>query len=168
MPVPARPLKIDDAVDELLASVDTGDCGPEVATALRRMAEQLLRRVRLTSPGLTSQQRAYLIQSDAFSPRALAETEESVARGDLRELEHRTSLDVIAASYGESQVAERLTISGTDVRSGHADGELYAFDAAGIAALPRRARECVSRDSRDRAGHSRGGSATGGGAPPDR
>lgn len=137
MPVPVRPLTIEEAVNELLSSIDSAGCGAEVATALRQKAAELLRRVRPYSPGLTSQQRRYLIQSGDFTPEEFAETEESVARGELREMEQRTSLGTVAASYGESEVAALLEISQEDVRRLYSESKLYAFDAAGVTVYPR-------------------------------
>lgn len=137
MSVPVRPLTIKDAVNELLSSIDSAGCGTEVATALRQKAAELLRRVRPSSPGLTPQQRRYLIESGAFTPEEFAETEASVARGELREMEQRTSLAAVAASYGESEVAALLTISPEDVRRMYGEGKLYAFDAAGVTVYPR-------------------------------
>lgn len=137
MSVPVRPLTIESAVDELLSSIDSDGCGTEVATALRQKAAQLLRQVRPHSPRLTSQQRRYLVESGDFTPEEFAETEERVARGELREMEQRTSLDTIAASYGESEVAALLEIPREEVRSLHSEGKLYAFDAAGVTVYPR-------------------------------
>lgn len=132
-----RPLTIDDAVDHMLGTIASDGVGPEIETALRRKAEQLLRRVRPYSPGLTSQQRTYLIESGAFAPEKFAETEDRVVRGELRESEQRTSLETIAAGYGESEAAERLGISRDDVRKLRDGGALFAFDVLGIMVYPR-------------------------------
>lgn len=132
-----RPLTIEDAVNELLSSIDPAGCGPEVATALRQKAAELLRRVRPSGPGLTPQQRRYLIESGDFTPEEFAKTAERVARGELREIEQRTSLATVAASYGESEVATLLTIRLEDVRRLRNEGKLYAFDAAGVTVYPR-------------------------------
>ncbi len=137
MSVQVRPLTIESAVDELLSSIDSDGCGTEVATALRQTAAQLLRRVRSYSPGLTPQQRRYLVESGDFTPEEFAETEGRVARGELREMEQRTSLNAVAASYGESEVAALLEIPREEVRRLYSENKLYAFDAAGVTVYPR-------------------------------
>lgn len=134
-----RPLTLDDVVDELLAPIDRSNCGPEVLRALRLKARHLSRQVRpqSRSSGLPPAVRAFLIESGEFSPEEFAETEERVARGELREAEHRTSIETIAASYGESEVAERLGLNLGEVRDRKRAGKLYAFDAAGVTVYPR-------------------------------
>ncbi len=52
-------------------------------------------------------------------------------------MEQRTSLNAVAASYGESEVAARLEIPREEVRRLHREGKLYAFDAAGVTVYPR-------------------------------
>lgn len=134
-----RPLTLDDAVDELLAPIDRFNCGPAILRALRLTAECFSRQVRPQShsSGMSPAVRAFLVESDEFTPEGFAETEERVARGELREVEHRTRLETIAASYGESEVAERLGLGIGEVRDRARAGELFSFDAAGIAVYPR-------------------------------
>lgn len=127
-----RPLTLDDAAVQLLGSIDVSECDPEVLEALQLEAAQLSAHVRPSSPGLSPDQRAFLIESGAFTPEQFAETEHRVARGELREDENRTRLGTIARSYGEHTVAARLNLDRDELHKRRQEGDLYAFDASGI------------------------------------
>jgi len=132
-----RPLKIDDAVDATLSAITTEGCGPEIAEVLRLAANELLREADPGSPGLSAQERAFLIESGEFTPKELAETEASVARGDLRELENRTLLETIAASFSESEAAEKLGVSRHRVRELCGAEQLFGFKVGAVTVYPR-------------------------------
>lgn len=139
MSTAARPLTLTDAADELLAHIDQSGCGPEVLQALVLEAERLLGTSRLEahSSGTTPEIRAFLLKSGIFTPSSLAEMEERIARGELRELEDRARLGTIAASYGESEVSEKLGVGIREVRYRARSGELYSFSAGGVTVYPR-------------------------------
>lgn len=137
MPPVNRPLTLADAVDELLGTIELEECDPEVLGALRVKAEKLAKEAIPYSPGMTPQQRALLIRTGAFTAAELAETEDSVARGDLRDEEHRTELEMIAASYGESEVVKRLGLGRSEIHDRLRAGGLYAFEAAGTTVYPK-------------------------------
>lgn len=130
-------MTFDDLVDELLASIEPTDRGAEVEAALRLEAERLVRQSRPDPAALTAEQRTCLIESGAFTAEDLATSDARVARGVLRVSEQRTALQAIAASYGESEVAQHLGISGEEVSTLRAAGELFAFDSTGITVHPR-------------------------------
>lgn len=132
-----RPLTIEDAVDVTLSAITTEDCGPEIAASLRLVANQLLREAVPGDPGISAQERAFLIESGEFTTEELAETEASVARGDLRELENRTLLKAIAASLSESEAAEKLGVSRDRVQELHAAEKLFGFEAGPVTVYPR-------------------------------
>lgn len=133
----ARPLTLDDAAVQLLGSIDVSECDPEILEALQLEAAQLSAHVRPSSPGLSPDQRAFLLESGAFTPEQFSQTEQRVARGELREDENRTRLGTIARSYGEHAVAARLDVELDELRERRRAGALYAFDASGITAYPK-------------------------------
>jgi len=120
-----RPLTIDDAVDAMLSPIATEDCRAEIAEALRLTANLLLREA---VPGDR--------RVGEFATEELAATEASVARGDLRELESRTLLKAIAASFSESEAAERLRVSRDRVRELYSAEQLFGFNAGAIRSIP--------------------------------
>lgn len=71
-----RPMTIEDAVDEVLRPIVSEHHAAEAADALRKRAAQLLRRESPRNVGPTSQERSYLIDSGAFTPEALSESEQ--------------------------------------------------------------------------------------------
>lgn len=132
-----RPLTLDAATGQLLGSIDVSECDPEIMKALRREAAQLSAHVPASSPGLSRDQRAFLLESGAFSPEQFAQAEQRVARGELREDENRTWLGTISRSYGEHTVAARLDVELDELRERRRSGALYAFDASGITVYPK-------------------------------
>ncbi|APH44087.1 hypothetical protein BMW26_03250 [Microbacterium sp. 1.5R] len=132
-----RPLTLDAAVDELLESIDVSDCDLDIVEALRREAVQLSRPLRPSNSCLSPAQRVLLLKSGAFTPEQFAQTEQRVARGELREDENRTRLGTIARSYGEHAVAARLDVELDEVRERRRAGALYAFDASGVTVHPK-------------------------------
>ncbi|MCK8468745.1 hypothetical protein M0722_16235 [Microbacterium sp. KSW4-16] len=132
-----RPLTLDAAASRLLESIEVSECDTEIAEALRREAAQLFARTRPSSPSLSADQRALLFKSGAVTPEQFAQTEQRVARGELREEEIRTWLGTIARSSGEGAVAARLNLKLDELRKRRRAGRLYAFDASGITVYPR-------------------------------
>ncbi|WP_314645678.1 hypothetical protein [uncultured Microbacterium sp.] len=132
-----RPLTLDAAVEELLESIDVSECDPEILETLQREATHLSRCMRPPSPGLSMEQRAYLVESGAFTAEQFVQTEQRVARGELREDENRTRLGTIARSYGERAAAARLGLELDEFRARQRAGALYAFDASGVTIYPR-------------------------------
>lgn len=139
MSTDTRPLTLADAVDESLAHIDRSGCGPEVLGALQAEAERLLStpRGQSYSSGVTAATRAVLLESGVFTPLSLAEMEERLARGELRELEDRTALETIATSYGEHEVAEKLGLDIREIQSRARTGRLYYFSASGVTVYPK-------------------------------
>lgn len=133
----AGPQTVESAATELLSSVRSEACGAEVREALYRAALQLLRSLRPSTNGLSTEDRDYLIQSGVFTKESLEATETQVARGELREEEARTSLQTIAASLAASEVASCLGVSLEEVHRRRESGELYGFDAAGVTVFPK-------------------------------
>ncbi|PKI89852.1 hypothetical protein CW368_11830 [Actinomycetales bacterium SN12] len=131
-----RPLTIEDAVDEVLRPIVSEHHAAEVADALRKRAAQLLRRESPRNVGPTSQERSYLIDSGAFTPEALSESEQRVTRGELHERENRSELEAIAATYSETEVAARFKTGVGNVIRRYRDGALIAFDIAGNRLYP--------------------------------
>ncbi|WP_341956548.1 hypothetical protein [Microbacterium sp. LWH13-1.2] len=132
-----RPLTLDAAVAELLESIDASECDPEIMETLQREAARLSRRMRPPSPGMSMEQRAYLVDSGAFTAEQFAQTEQRVARGELREDENRTRLGTVARSYGERAAAARLGLEVDDLRMRQRAGALYSFDVSGVSAYPK-------------------------------
>lgn len=132
-----RPPTLDAAIDELLKSIDVSDCDPEIMEATWREAALLSMRTRPSSSGLSPDQRVVLLKSGAFTPEQFAETEQRVARGELREEKNRTRLGTLARSYGEHTVAVRLDAELNELRKRQRAGALYAFDASGVTVYPK-------------------------------
>lgn len=132
-----RPLTLDAAAAELLDSIDVSECDPEILETLQQEAIRLSRRMRAPSPGLSMEQRAYLVESGAFTSEQFTETEQRVARGELREDENRTRLGTVARSYGERAAAARLGLEVDDLRMRQRAAALYSFDASGVTVYPR-------------------------------
>jgi len=132
-----RPLTLDAAAAELLDSIDVSECDPEILETLQREAIRLSRRMRAPSPGLSMEQRAYLVESGAFTSEQFTETEQRVARGELREDENRTRLGTVARSYGERAAAARLGLEVDELRMRQQAGALYSFDASGVTVYPK-------------------------------
>jgi hypothetical protein len=80
---------------------------------------------------LSDEQIAFLIESGAFTPEELAETQASIARGGLAETERRTRLGAVNASLSAEEVATRLGVDVANVERGRADGSLFAFTTDG-------------------------------------
>lgn len=137
MPHLEQPFTLDIAVQQLLELVNVGDCDQEILHALRSEAVRLLTRIRPSSPAMSPDVRAYLVKADAFTAEELAETEERVARGELRDSENLTRLETIAASYGESEAARRLGVQRDELRRRRRDGAVYAFDVSDVTVYPR-------------------------------
>ncbi|MCK2022664.1 hypothetical protein KZC52_07000 [Microbacterium sp. kSW2-24] len=139
MSTAVRPLALAKAVDEALERIDRTGCGAEILRVLRLEAERLLTQVRpvSSSSAMTPALRAFLIESGDFTLQELTETEERVARGELRELEDQTCLETIAASYSESEVAERLGLSIYEVQDRARIGTIYSFAVEGFAVYPK-------------------------------
>lgn len=89
------------------------------------------------SRGLSATNREKLVRSGAFNAGQLAVTEARVARGALREEEARTLLETIAASLAASEVASLLKLRVEEVTQRRQEGELYGFDAEGVALYPK-------------------------------
>lgn len=132
-----RPLTLDAAVEELLESIDVSECDPEVLETLQRETTRLSRCMRPPSPGLSMEQRAYLVESGSFTSEQFAQTEQRIARGELREDENRTYLGTIARPYGEQAAAARLGLELDELQRNQRTGALYAFDASGVTVYPR-------------------------------
>ncbi|MBC7593060.1 MAG: hypothetical protein H7288_03845 [Kineosporiaceae bacterium] len=106
-----------------------------LVSIIRESADQLSER-QTRGGGLTEDQAAFLIESGTFTAESLAETEASVARGDLAELERKTRLEAITASLGAAEVAAKLGIDTSRVRHRQAKDGLYAFMAGGRRRYP--------------------------------
>lgn len=132
-----RPLRIADAIEELLAPIVLDDCTAEVRNALHKRAEQLLQLPTPHSQEISPQERSYLLTSGAFTLEELAESEQRVGRGALREAEYRSELGAMAASYCETDVAHRLGIQPDEVRDRSTSGKLFAFNAGGSWLYPK-------------------------------
>ena len=85
---------------------------------------------------LSGAQVAFLIESGAFTEQEFADTEASLARGDLAELERKTRLGAITDSLSVAEVAQVLSIDAARVRRRQAKGDLYAFVAGGRRRYP--------------------------------
>lgn len=80
---------------------------------------------------LSDEQSAFLIESGAFTPEELAETQASIARGELAEAERRTRQSAVKASLSAEEVATQLGIDVAQVEHRRADGSLFAFTTDG-------------------------------------
>ncbi|MEB0268076.1 hypothetical protein, partial [Cryobacterium sp. 10I5] len=79
---------------------------------------------------------AFLIESGDFTEEEFAETEASLARGDLVKLERTTRLGAITDSLSVAEVAQMLSVDAARVRRRQAKGDLYAFLAGGKRRYP--------------------------------
>lgn len=132
-----RPLTLDAAAEELLESIDVSKCDPEIMETLQREAARLSLRMRPPSPGLSTDQRSYFVESGAFTSEQFAQTEQRVARGELRDDENRTRLGTVARSHGEREAAARLGLELDELRARQRAGALYAFDASAATVYPK-------------------------------
>lgn len=132
-----RPLTLDAAAAELLESIDVSECDPEIIETLQREAARLSGRKHPPSPGLSTEQRAYLVESGAVTSDQFFQTEQRVARGELRDDENGTRLGTVARSYGERAAAARLGLELDEVRMRQRAGALYAFDASAATVYPK-------------------------------
>ena len=85
---------------------------------------------------LSDEQVAFLIESGTFTPESLAETQASIARGELAELERKTRLEGINASLSAEEVAMKLGVDIAQVHHRQAEGTLFAFTAEGECRYP--------------------------------
>ncbi|WP_282846375.1 hypothetical protein [Microbacterium oxydans] len=132
-----QPLTLDAAAAKLLESIDVSECDPEILETLQREAARLSMRLRPPSSGLSMEQRAYLVESGAFTSEQFVQTEQRVARGELREDENRTRLGTVARSYGERAAAAWLGLEVDELRMRQRAGALYSFDASGVTVYPK-------------------------------
>jgi hypothetical protein len=112
-----------------------GQSGEMVASILIETADWLKSR-QPRGGALSDDQVAYLIASGEFTAEEFAETEASVARGDLAEEERRTRLGAVTASLSAADVAQRLCIDASRVRHRQAKGNLYSFLVGGKRRYP--------------------------------
>jgi len=82
---------------------------------------------RSNGSSLSEEQAAFLVDSGAFTPNELAETQASIAQGKLEDAERTTRLDAIRATYCAEEVADLLGTSTQRVESDRVEGTLYAF-----------------------------------------
>ncbi|MDY7541825.1 hypothetical protein [Cryobacterium sp. 5B3] len=106
-----------------------------VVILLREVAEMLMKR-QPRGGALSDEQVAFLIESGDFTAQEFAETEASVARGELAEAERTTRLGVIIDSLSVAEVAQLLSVDAARVRRRQAKGDLYAFLAGGKRRYP--------------------------------
>jgi hypothetical protein len=85
---------------------------------------------------LSDEQIAFLIESGEFTPEELAETQASIARGELAESERRTRQSAVKASLSAEEVATQLGIDVAQVEYRQADGSLFAFTTHGQRRYP--------------------------------
>jgi hypothetical protein len=85
---------------------------------------------------LSKEQVAFLIESGDFTPEELAETQASIARGDLAAAERKTRLEAINASLSTEEVAAKLGVDIAEVHRRQAEGILFAFTAEGEHRFP--------------------------------
>lgn len=84
---------------------------------------------------LSKEQIDFLIESGDFTPEELAETQASIARGDLAEEERTTALKAVKASLS-AEVATQLGLKVAEVERRRANGALFAFKADGERRYP--------------------------------
>ena len=85
---------------------------------------------------LSDEQVAFLIESGTFTPESLAETQASIARGELVELERKTRLEGINASLSAEEVAVKLGVDIAQVHKRLQEGNLFAFTTEGERRYP--------------------------------
>jgi hypothetical protein len=136
MPNATAHAEIQRAVQYLIDAAESQDQGVEVVIALIRECADLLKKSRPPGTALSDEQVAFLIESGSFTAEELAETQASVARGDLAAEERKTRLGAVTASLSAAEVAERLGIDASRVRRRQAEGSLYSFKAGGKRRYP--------------------------------
>jgi hypothetical protein len=106
-----------------------------VVSLLREMTDLITKR-QPRGGALSDEQVAFLIESGDFTEEEFAETEASLARGDLVKQERTTRLGVIIDSLSVAEVAQVLSVDAARVRRRQAKGDLYAFLAGGKRRYP--------------------------------
>ncbi|TFC12523.1 hypothetical protein [Cryobacterium sp. MDB2-10] len=106
-----------------------------VVSLLREMTDLITKR-QPRGGALSDEQVAFLIESGDFTEEEFAETEASLARGDLVKLERTTRLGAITDSLSVAEVAQVLSVDAARVRRRQAKGDLYAFLAGGKRRYP--------------------------------
>ncbi|MGG7507477.1 hypothetical protein [Plantibacter sp. YIM 135249] len=117
------------SVQEFVDAALSHDNGHDLAVALLREMTGIIDQRQPLGGTLSVDQAAYLIESGAFSPDELAETEASVRRGELAETVRATRLGAIVDSLSEAEVAVGLGVDVSKVGELQSDGALYSFIA---------------------------------------
>lgn len=136
MPNAKTHTEVHQAVQYLIDAAESQDQSVEVVVALIRECADLLKKSRPPGTALSDEQAAFLIESGSFTAEELAETQASVARGDLATEERKTRLSAVTASLSAAEVAERLGIDASRVRHRQTEGSLYGFMAGGKRRYP--------------------------------
>lgn len=127
MSIAAAHPEVRESVDSLMEAVQASGGGDDLVVAILNETALLLKKRQPRGGALSDEQVQFLIESGAFTAEEFAETEASVARGDLAEEEQQTRLGAVLASLSADEVAEKLRIDASRVRHRQAKGSLYAF-----------------------------------------
>lgn len=136
MPDATTHAEVHKSIQDLIETVETQGQDDELVVILLREVTDLIKRRQPRGGALSDDQVAFLIEADAFTPREFAETEASLARGDLARLERKTRLEAITDSLNAAGVAQVLSIDVARVRRRQAKGDLYSFLIGGRRRYP--------------------------------
>lgn len=128
-PVPerAREDEVRDSVANLWDTVRAVGGGTDLLLDVLEEVRSSLEGRQAHGGGMTEEQAAFLVRSGTMTAQQFEDTEASVARGELSELERRTRLAAVTTSLDTREVAELLGIDASRVRHRKAKDGLYAF-----------------------------------------
>ncbi|MCI4659733.1 hypothetical protein [Cryobacterium zhongshanensis] len=136
MTITAPHPEVQESVQYFLATAQSQGQNDELVISLLRESADLLKKRQPHGGTLSDEQVAFLIESGDFTAEEFAETEASVARGDLAEEERKTRLEAVSASLSAAEVAKKLGIDASSVRHRQSKGSLCAFIAGGKRRYP--------------------------------
>ena len=128
--------EVHQSIQHLIETFEAQGHGDELVVVLLRELAEILTKRQPRGGALSDEQVAFLIESGAFTATEFAETEASLARGDLAKLERKTRLAAITDSLSVAEVAQVLSIDAARVRRRQAKSDLYAFLAGGRRRYP--------------------------------